>query len=318
MRTITLEEHFTTMNYLRATGALDKPTPPAMLAVRSKLLDLGDGRIAAMDEAAIDTQVLSLATADRDALTAADEVAALRDVHDELQAAVQAHPARFRAFATPPLKDPAAAVRELERCVQQLGFVGAYVDGTTDGLFLDDERFLPVLEAAVALDVPIYIHPAEPPAAVREAYYSGLPGSAGYFLSIAGWGWHSETAIHVLRLYLAGVFDRLPKLRIIIGHMGEMLPMALARSSKVFSNVRSGRSLTEVMQQQVWITTSGYFTKPPFDCARAVLGLDRMMYSVDYPFSANTLGADFLRELALPQDELEALAGGTAASLLKI
>ena len=325
MKTIALEEHFVTTDFLKATGAYGHSVPEPMRAIRNKLLDLGEGRIAAMDDGNITLQVLSLAAMGIDTLAPADQAAVLHGVHDELAAAVAAHPNRFAAFATPGLKDPASAVKELERCIRTLGFKGLLLDGTTDGKFLDAPELFPVLEAAEALNVPLYLHPAPPPAAVQSAYYAGLPGDTGMLLSIAGWGWHAENGLHLLRLILSGVLDRLPNLQVIIGHMGEGVPYALARSNGILSPAAKHlkRTITETILDQVHVTTSGYFTRPPFDCARQVLGLDHLMYSVDYPFSPNTRGRDFLATLqssqpALTISEMEILAHGNAERLLRL
>ena len=319
MRTITLEEHFVTQGFLGATNAYGTGAPPALAAIRDNLVDVGQGRLEAMDEAGIDLQVLSLAALGVHKLEAAQQTAVLHDVHDELAAAVQAHPDRFAGFATPGLKQPQQAVKELERCVTALGFKGVLLDGTTDGKFLDAPEFFPVLEAAAALDVPVYLHPAPPPEAVAQVYFSGLPGDLGHLLSIAGWGWHAENGLHTLRLIVSGVLDRLPTLKVILGHMGEGVPYALARSSGILSPAaKLQRSVADTFKEQFYLTTSGYFTKPPFDCARAVFGFDHLMYSVDFPFSPNTRGAAFLQELALSETEEAAFRGGHAAALLKL
>ena len=319
MRTITLEEHFVTQDFVKATNGYGPGTPSAIKAMRDKLLDLGEERIAAMDEAGIDVQVLSLAALGVNKLSPADQTAVLHGVHDELAAAVKAHPDRLAAFATPALKEPASAVKELQRCVTELGFKGALFDGTTDGKFLDAPEFFPVLEAAAELDVPVYVHPAPPPQAVADVYYSGLPGEVGHLLSIAGWGWHAEMGLHTLRLIVSGVLDRLPTLKVIIGHMGEGVPYALARSNGILSPAaKLKRSVTETFKEQFYVTTSGYFTRPPFECAREVFGFDHMMYSVDYPFSPNMRGVDFLKQLNLSEDESAAFRGGHAKALLKL
>ena len=320
MRTITLEEHFVTQGFLKATGPfLAGAAQPEQLQAR--LLDLGAGRIAAMDEAAIDLQVLSLAAIGFDSLPAETATPLARDINEELAAAVRANPHRLAGFATLDLKQPERAAEELARAVTTLGFKGAMLDGTIDGRFLDDPGFLPVFEAAVALKVPLYLHPAPPPESVRKAYFSGLPDELGHLLSIAGWGWHAETALHVLRLIVSGLFERLPDLRLIIGHMGEGLPFALARSSGILSSpAKLSRSVADTLRSNVWLTTSGYFTPEPFRCAREVVGFDRLLFSVDYPFSPNTRGRQYLETLAkeLSDEEMHALCHGHAESLLSL
>jgi predicted TIM-barrel fold metal-dependent hydrolase len=168
--------------------------------------------------------------------------------------------------------------------------------------------------------VPVYLHPAPPPEPVREAYYSGLPGDLGFLLSIAGWGWHAETGLHTLRLIVSGLFDRLPGLQLIIGHMGEGLPYALARSSGVLSHAapQLRQPVAGYFQTNIHCTTSGYFTLPPLQCALEVIGIDRLLFSVDYPYSPNTRGRSFLDGLAetLDAGELEKLTCGNAEQLL--
>ncbi|WP_263358487.1 amidohydrolase family protein [Acidicapsa ligni] len=324
MRTVTLEEHFVTESFLRAVRAqgLSAPVPAQMVQMQAKLLDLGAGRVAAMDEVGIDYQVLSLASMGIDSLDAASSTALVADVNDELAEATRAYPTRLGGFATLALKDPTAAAAELERCVNRLGFLGALIDGTTDGLFLDDARFLPVFEAAVHLGIPVYLHPAPPPEPVRQAYFSGLPGELGYFLSIAGWGWHAETGLHTLRLIVSGLFDKLPELQLIIGHMGEGLPYALARSSGVLSHVAPDlqRPVADYFKSNIHLTTSGYFSQPPLRCALDVVGIDRLMFSVDYPFSPNTRGRAYLESLSemLSSEDLAKLAHGNVDRLLGI
>lgn len=322
MRTIALEEHFITASSLRATGANGKDLPPYLQVVQPKLLDLGAGRIAAMDEAAVDFQVLSLASIGFDSLDAATASTLARDVNDELAEAVRAHPSRFGGFATLALTAPDTAAAELERCVTQLGFHGALVDGTTHGLFLDDPRFLPVFEAAAHLGVPVYLHPAPPPESVKDAYFSGLPGELGRLLSIAGWGWHAETGLHTLRLILSGLFDRFPTLQLIIGHMGEGLPYALARSSGVLSQAAPHlrQPVAAYFKSNIHLTTSGYFSQPPLRCAMDVVGIDRLMFSIDYPFSPNGRGRAFLDSLQelLTPEELAKLVHRNAETLLRL
>jgi predicted TIM-barrel fold metal-dependent hydrolase len=319
MRTITLEEHFVTPGFVEATGAYGNDAP-ALQAIQRKLLDLGSGRIADMDEAGVDLQLLSLAALGMDELDPATATPLLCDVNNELAAAIQAHPKRFAGLATLAMQDPASAAKELERCIDTLGFKGLILDGTTGGEFLDQPKFLPVFEAANALKIPIYLHPAPPPRAVKEVYFGGLPAEAAHLLSIAGWGWHAETGLHTLRLIVSGMFDRFPDLQILIGHMGEGVPYALARSSSVLGSVTKylQRSVDEYFRHNFHVTTSGYFTLPPFQCALDVVGIDRLMYSVDYPFSPNTRGRDFLNALSLADTDYAKLTHGNAEALFKL
>jgi uncharacterized protein len=322
MRTITLEEHVSTSAFLQAVDAHSQRdlANEYMRRVREKLVDLGAGRLADMDAAGIDMQVLSLAGGDMDRLESATASSLARDVNDALATAVEAHPERFAAFATVNLQDPASAASELDRCIRRLRFAGVMVNGTTRGAFLDDPRFLPFWEAAHDLEVPVYLHPAPPPEPVRAAYFGDLPPVLGFMLSTAGWGWHVETGMHALRLMVSGLFERLPGLQIIIGHMGEDLPYSLARADAVLSRARgqASRSIAEIFHQHFHITTSGYFTLPPLLCALEVVGADRILFSIDYPFSSTETGRRFLDSWPLNPADLHKMAHGNAERLLKL
>jgi predicted TIM-barrel fold metal-dependent hydrolase len=323
MRIITLEEHITTPAIIKSTeGAARTPLTgnAFMQSLHAKLMDLGDGRIADMDASGISMQVLSISASPIDRMEASAAQSLARDANDIMAAAVKAHPDRFAAFCTLALQDAASAAKELERCVTQLGFKGVMVNGTVNGEFLDDAKFLPFFEAAAALDVPIYLHPAPPPKPVMDAYFSNLPGQLGFFLSTAGWGWHVETGLHSLRLIITGLFDRFPKLKMIIGHMGENLPFSIARSQMVFSRgaLSLKKQLADYFQEHFWLTTSGYFSTPPFLCMMQVVGADRILFSVDYPFSPNTVGRKFLDSLAVSAEDLEKIAHLNAEKLLKL
>jgi len=323
MRTITLEEHCSLPAFLRAVDAhsqRDLTANEYMQKVRTKLTDLGQVRLADMDAAGIDLQVLSLAGGDLDHLDAATAASFARDANDAMADAVRAHPTRFAAFAALSLQDPGAAALELERCIRQHRFVGVMVNGAVDGHFLDHPRFTPFWEAAHALEIPVYLHPAPPPTPVYQSYFTGLPEVLGFMLSTAGWGWHVETGMHVLRLIVTGLFDRFPRLQLIIGHMGEDLPYSLARANSVLSRAghKLSRSVAEIFHQHVHITTSGYFTVPPFLCALQVVGADRILFSIDYPFSPTEVGRRFLDSLPINPADLHKIAHGNAERLLKL
>ena len=319
MRIITLEEHVLTPAFAEATRDDEYGLPAALRGrMEPQLLDLGEGRIAAMEEAGISLQVLSLAANGLDRLPRDEATELAADANDRIDEAARASPDRFAGFATLALTDLHAAVPELRRAIEELGLVGIMLHGTTQGIFLDDERFEPVWAAAEALGVPVYLHPAPPPPAVAHAYYSGLPGNMGHLLSIAAWGWHAETGLHVLRLILSGLFDRHPGLRLVVGHMGENLPFSIARAGSVLDQVAKQLALPveQYFHKHFWVTTSGYFTEPPFACALDVVGIDRMLFSIDYPFSTNTRGRRFLDSLQLADADREKLSHANAEALL--
>src|SRR5215831_9703125 len=229
MYTIALEEHYATQALLDAPVVdplFDLGSFPQMKAL---LMDLDAGRIAAMDAAAIDLQILSLMAPGLEQLDAANAIAIARDANDQLGAAVQRHPTRLAGFAALPSPAPEAAAEELERAVQVYGFKGAQISGHIRGRYLDDHFFWPILERAEALQVPLYLHPSPPPRAVIEATYSGFTPQITALLASGAWGWHVDTALHVLRLVLSGAFDRYPRLQVVVGHQGETLPFMLPR-----------------------------------------------------------------------------------------
>jgi predicted TIM-barrel fold metal-dependent hydrolase len=324
MRIVTIEEHvsFPEMTDLIPSSILEKKRPSASaMLMMPKLADISGARLTSMNESGISMQVLSVENTDVNLLgsTSAPEFAL--KYNDLLAEKIRDYPKRFTAFAHLPMTAPAAAADELERTVKAYGFRGAMIRGLTNGEFLDAPKFAPIFERAEKLGVPIYIHPGLPPKAVIDAYYSNVGANTGPFDAIAcwGWGWHSETAIHVLRLLVAGVFDTYPKLKIIIGHMGEMLPMMWARSDRSFQPGNGGqnqRTLIDTFRQQLYITTSGFFTQAPLQIALDTIGIDNIMLSVDYPFSNNQQGIDFLNEIQLPADQVAKIAHGNADRLL--
>lgn len=340
MRTITLEEHFLTKEAIKATDhlrdsglALSYHEP----GLTERLLNIGAGRVADMDASGIDLQVLSLAVCGVEELESAQAVAIAHDTNEQLAAAVRAFPTRYAGFATLALQDPAKAAAEFEYCVKKLGFKGALINGTTQGYFLDHSRFTPVLEVAQSLDVPIYIHPAPIPKVVRDAYYSGVPNHLGDVLSIGGWGWHSEVALESLRLIASGTFDRFPKLKIIIGHMGENLPFALARIDGILSRSEAGATFTrkldpptsklqrraaEYFHDNFYVTSSGFFTFPPLQLSMQVVGSEHLMFSIDYPFVPNVPGRELIDNLStkllMNEQDIAKFVHGNAEKLLKV
>ncbi|HVI46589.1 MAG TPA: amidohydrolase family protein [Chitinophaga sp.] len=326
MRIITLEEHISfpalaSLIPAETLAARSIERSPMIKRVAEELADVSNQRLVSMDKNGISMQVLSVIGAGAELLepAAAKDFAAL--YNDTLAAAIAPYPFRFTAFAHLPMTSPEAAADELERACTQHGFCGAFINGLTQGSFLDDPQFAPVLQRAERLDVPIYLHPGLPLKAVVDAYYSGLPGNAGGVLATSGWGWHSETAIHILRLIISGTLDRYPRLKLIIGHMGEMLPGMMARCDQKFKPGQAGahqRSISQTLREQVYITTSGMFTLPPLYMALETFGLNNILFSVDYPFSTNEEGKAMLDSFPLSHQEIVQIAHQNADRLLKL
>jgi predicted TIM-barrel fold metal-dependent hydrolase len=318
MRVISLEDHFWTPAIAHAIGALRNPDAASGRPLEADLEDLGERRLAAMDAAGIDLQVISHTTPGVQHLDAETAVPLAREANDRLAGAVARRPDRFAGFATLPTSAPQAAADELERSVTDLGFKGAMVNGHTNGRFLDDPAFEVLLGRAERLGVPLYLHPAEPVPAVRDAYYDGFDPAVRWFLSAAAWGWHAETGLHVLRMVLGGVFDRHPGLQLVIGHMGEMLPFMLERiDDNLPPNVTGlDRLPSEYILANVHITTSGLFSVPPLLCTLMVFGADRVLFSVDWPYAPNDAGRRLLDTAPLSPADLERLAHGNAERLL--
>jgi hypothetical protein len=274
MRTVAVEEHFWTADLARVAGM--ELVSPLGGWRDHKLRDLGPERLADMDAAGIDVQVISHSAPAAQHLTPAQSRTRAAEANDVLAAAVQAQPDRFVGLATLPTADPAAAADELERCVRELGFAGAMVNSTlgTNGRFLDDPAMAPLLDRFEALRVPLYLHPSPPPAGPGDQLYQGFSAQVTSLLATSTWGWHAETGLHVLRMVVGGVFERHPGLRLVIGHGGEMLPFMLDRVDRLLTPGATGlpMSPSRYVLRHVWVTTSGLFSLPPLLCALQVFG----------------------------------------------
>jgi predicted TIM-barrel fold metal-dependent hydrolase len=329
MRIVALEEHFTVPGIVAgiAPDAIARrgfPGPDfvwSQTTKRAELADLGAARLADMDANGITVQVLSVAGPGADLVPGQKGIDLATAYNDALAEACARHPARYRGFAHLPMLSPDHAADELERTVKDLGFHGVLVNGATDGRFLDDPTFEPILARAEMLDLPIYLHPGIPTQPVRNAYYDNLPGNFSFTMALAAWGWHAETAVHTLRLVLSGALDRHPKLKIVIGHMGEALPFMLDRideTTAAEAKTRLTRSVKQTILDQVWITTSGFFTMVPFMAALMTFGADRILFSVDYPFASNARARAFLDALPVSPEDRAKIAHGNADRLLHL
>jgi len=323
MRTITLEEHFVTPAFLDGPGrrlkdAAKIPGSP-VAGVPERLCDIGEGRIAEMDAANISMQVLSLTAPGMEQLDPSEAIAMARDVNDYLASAVRKHPSRFAGFATLPTPAPDKAAAELERTVRDYGFKGAMINGHVRGRYLDDKFFWPIFERAEALNVPIYVHPTYPPQPVIDASYSGFAPAVVEALMGPGWGWHIETAVHVIRIILGGVFDRFPKLQVVIGHMGEGLPFMLPRLDTMHTSLtKLTRPISAYLRENVHYTFSGFnFTATFLDLFMEV-GVDRIMFSADHPYGSMTRARAFLDNLPVSTADRERIAHGNAERLFRL
>jgi hypothetical protein len=291
-----------------------------MARIFEQLGDLGDQRITAMNSAGIDLQVLSLNSPGVEQLEPADAVAVARETNDFLAEAVKRHPNRFAGFATLPTAAPDKAADELERTIYNCAFKGAAINGHIRGRYLDDKFFWPILERAESLNIPIYLHPTLPPQAVIDASYKGFDPMVTSMLAGAGWGWHIETAIHVIRLILGGAFDRHPKLQIVIGHMGETLPFMVQRLDRIFPPTRTKleRPVSAYLRENVHYTFSGFNYTPVFLNLLLQVGLDRIMFSTDHPYASMAEGRAFLDQLPVSDADRERIAHGNAERLFRL
>ena len=314
MRTIALEEHYATAGFLRGPGAWLASRP----GIVEPISDLGDGRIAAMDDAGIDLAVLSLAAPGVEQLDGAEAVRLARDCNDELAAAITRYPDRLAGFAALPISAPDAAADELERAVRQLGFPGAVINGHSQGRYLDDPFFDPVLNRAAALKVPIYLHPTIPPKGVIESSYAGFTDKVTFALATVGWGWHINTATHVLRIILGGVFDRYPELQMIIGHMGEATSFMLPRFDATLKPELTGlrHPVSTYLRQNFHYTFANFNDVPTYANLVAQVGVSRVAFSADYPFGSMRAARAFLDNLPLPHDERASISHRNAERLL--
>lgn len=302
-RKIALEEAFTapsTKAYLDITVKV-APSEEAKAGLIEKLEDF-DQRIVTMDEAGIDLFVLSQTSpgvqAEKDAGLA---VRRAREANDFLHGQIQRHPDRYRGFAHLPMQDVRAAADELKRCVEELGFLGAMVNGNTNGVYLDDQCYLPFWERVVELDVPTYIHPADPHI---QPYvlggYTVMQGSV--------WGWSTDNSSHFLRLLFSGLFDRFPELTIILGHMGETLPYFAWRIDGRYEAAGDPdrpplkKKPSEYFRSNLIITTTGLCQDSALQCALAEMGDDRVLFSVDYPYEDATQAAEWIETTPLADE----------------
>lgn len=316
MKLIGIEEHFYTAEIRDAWQAIGLEAVDPSVAfhsggLESRLLNLTEDRIALMDESGLDVQVLSLTTPALHDL-GAESVKLARQTNDMLAEAVARHPTRFQALATLPVSLPDEAAEELERCVKTLGFKGTMLSGRVGSHNLEDALFTPIYQSAQALGVPILLHPRTPPASVREAYYSGFDQQIDAFFATAGLGWHYDAGIQFIRLVLSGIFDRLPKLQIILGHWGELVLFYAERLAGMDRVAKLNHPFMHYLRHNLFITASGMFLPHYLARAMEIVGEDRLLFSTDYPYQYRPGGdaRHFLQRCGLAGSAKEKFAHG--------
>jgi uncharacterized protein len=324
MKLIGLEEHFVTPQVLAAWRALDPRFQDVALRhsdrgeIGEKLLDLADRRIADMDATGLDVQVLSLTAPGVQSLESGEAVALQAITNDLIAETVRLRPDRFQGFATLATPDPKAAARELERAVTKLGLNGAMLFGRTRERNLDHPDNWPIFEAASALRAPLYIHPQSPVPAVREALYSGFGDDVDSAFATFGLGWHYETGVQILRLVLAGVFDRFPDLQLITGHWGEVVLFYLERIDNMAGLAKLRRPVSQYFREHLFVTPAGMWSERYLRWSLEVLGAERILFSSDYPYRFTPEGGArrFLEAADLSDVDREAIAHGNWEGLV--
>lgn len=318
LRIITLEEHFAPPVVL-STSVSNPPVPHSVnhdAAVRARVSDIETIRLPEMDAAGISMQILSINGGSIDPNLSGESLCSSIVAHNDAFASIVAsHPDRFAAFATLPCQYPDKAAAELQRSVTKLGFKGALVRGHANGEYLDAAKFWPIWECAEALDVPVYLHPAPPPDVPHCLRgYEELQGAA--------WGWAIDTGSHALRLVAAGLFDRYPRLRLILGHMGEGIPFTLWRlDDRWATHAQRGhleRRPSEYIQHHFYVTTAGVPSFAPLQCTMIAMGADHVLFSVDYPHQSLEEPTEFIRNVPISESDRQKIAYANAEQLLKL
>ena len=318
MKTIGTEEHFVTDEVVAAWSRLDPDAhddaqasvPPGEMGER--LREVGERRIAEMDAAGLDIQVISLTAPGLHSLPADDATRLQAETNDHIAELVGAHPDRFQGFATLAMPAPAAAAGELERAVTKLGLNGALLFGRTGERNLDHPDNWPIFEAAASLRAPLYIHPQLPQPRVRAAMYSGFDEAIDNAFASFGIGWHYETGVQFLRLALAGVLDRFPELQVLLGHWGEVVLFYLDRADGLAMQAQLPHSFSDYVRRNAYITAGGVYSQRYLRWAVEVVGVERILFATDYPYRPGPDGgvAHFLDTAGLDRADQGRIAAG--------
>lgn len=331
MKIIAIEEHTVSREIDAATSAVIRQAypwydsflkpPAADMPSIPDLFELGERRVRELDKAGIDMEILSYPNATQ-WLERTEATGLAKRANDSLAATVKSYPDRFGAFATLPLADPGAAAVELERCLGELGFCGALISGRpqTGNVFLDNEAYYPVWEVLTRHDLPVYIHPNYTSAAVCDAYYSGFRQQVSTVLSVYGFGWHLEAGIQVLRMILAGVFEKFPALKVVSGHWGEVIPYYLTRLDQMLSPEVTGLSgkISDYYRKHVWITPGGIYDYDSLRFCVAKFGIEHLIFATDFPYVPLANARPFVEKAPISENDRNLFAHGNAEKLLHL
>lgn len=341
MRKIAVEEHFITYEYLEylrsrkgyprreIVGNKKQPkyeniwySPSCCYTmtnpdnINKPMMDIGNMRIGEMDSAGIDMQMLSLTAPGVETLNIADGIKWAKLINNDISQKIKENKERFAGLASLPFQDPEAAADELERAVKYLGLRGAMVNSNIKGEYLDNKKYWIIFEKAEKLEIPIYLHPKEPsPDMVK-------PFTAYPTLWSALWGFGAEAGLHVMRLICSGIFDQFPKLKFIIGHMGEALPFWIWRIDKHWQATPMAKTLSkkpgQYLKDNFYITTSGMFSIPPFLCSYLTLGASNILFAVDYPYESSKMAVSFIEAAPICDADKEQILHTNAEKLLRL
>lgn len=335
-RIITTEEHFSLKEisqkvfgfntskstFSTSSNQVQKELMSIALPNTDVIEDVAQLRIKFMDDSGIDMQILSYGPGSPQNIT--DKILALdlcRQANNELARLIKIHPTRFSGLAVLPMADPIAASEELERSVNLLGLKGAMLSGTYNGRFFDHPEFLPVFYKAQDLNIPLYMHPAPISENIASSYYQSdqWPAIAGAMFAGAGYGWHLDSGIGIIRLIISGIFDKLPALKLISGHWGEMVPFYLNRlDDQLGKTLKLDRKISEYYKHSIYITPSGLFSEAQLQFAISEVGSDRILYSGDYPFLIDKNTRGFLENASISNEDKEKIGYKNAESIFHL
>lgn len=316
-RVIAIEEHYQDPELAKHYAPGDGSR---VARIVEHLEDLGELRLKEMDRAGVDFQVLSHSQPATQKMDPETSVRVAAETNDRLHRVIQANPKRFAAFGILPTPDPKAAADELERMVTKLDFKGAMIHGLTNGQFIDEKQFWPILERAAALDVPIYLHPGKPDQTVIDTYYKTYAEDYPH-INAAAWGYTVEAATQGVRLVLSGALDAYPNSKFILGHFGEGLPFLLWRVDYSFSRPgnKPGMDFRKLFSEHFYVTTSGNFSDTALLCTVQEMGVERIMFSIDYPFVPNDPDwVEWMSNVSLSAEDRAKIMSGNAEKLLKL